>query len=182
MNPPVGAGRKHGIQMILTWKSSDGSKASIQARGNFSLDAGGMVTLLLALAAVSLLLAGALALQGYWPILLIAVIQLVLVGWILVAAWKRAWVSEVIDISAEKITVTRRRHRGVRRYELVTAWAVIEVKQPEIAWYSPRVRLRSGPKAVELGSFLTGEEKQQLAQLLKSAIEKHSAMKSAINV
>ncbi len=60
------------------------------ARGNFSLGAGGLVNLLLSLAVVSLFLAGLLALGGYWPILLIAVIQLALVAWILVRAWEQS--------------------------------------------------------------------------------------------
>jgi hypothetical protein len=34
---------------------------------------------------------------------------------------------------------------------------------------------------VELGSFLTSEEKRQLAQYLKNAIVEHSAMKGALN-
>jgi len=167
--------------MILTWQNSDRTKASILARGNFSLDAGGLVSLLLALAVVSLCLAVLLALQGYWPILLIAGVQLALVAWILVRAWQRAWVSDVIDICAERITVTQQRYRRKRQIELDTAWAVIELKQPEIAWYRPRVQLRSGSQVVELGSFLTSEEKRQLAQYLKNAIVEHSAMKGAFN-
>jgi len=167
--------------MVLTWQNSDRTKASILARGNFSLDAGGLVSLLLALAAVTLCLAVLLALQGYWPVLLIAVVQLALVAWILVRAWQRAWVSDVIDICADRITVTQQRHKRKRQIELDTAWAVIELKQPEIAWYRPRVQLRSGSQVVELGSFLTSEEKRQLAQYLKSAIVEHSAMKGAFN-
>lgn len=167
--------------MVLTWQNSDRTKASILARGNFSLDAGGLVSLLLALAVVSLCLAVLLALQGYWPVLLIAVVQLALVAWILVGAWQRAWVSDVIDICADRITVTQQRHKRKRQIELDTAWAVIELKQPEIAWYRPRVQLRSGSQVVELGSFLTSEEKRQLAQYLKSAIVEHSAMKGAFN-
>jgi len=167
--------------MVLTWQNSDRTKASILARGNFSLDAGGLVSLLLALAAVTLCLAVLLALQGYWPVLLIAVVQLALVALILVRAWQRAWVSDVIDICADRITVTQQRHKRKRQIELDTAWAVIELKQPEIAWYRPRVQLRSGSQVVELGSFLTSEEKRQLAQYLKNAIVEHSAMKSAFN-
>jgi len=167
--------------MILTWQNSDRTKASILARGNFSLDAGGLVSLLLALAVVSLCLAVLLALQGYWPILLIAGVQLALVAWILVRAWQRAWVSDVIDICADRITVTQQRHKRKRQIEFDTAWAVIELKQPEIAWYRPRVQLRSGSQVVELGSFLTSEEKRQLAQYLKNAIVEHSAMKGAFN-
>ena len=167
--------------MVLTWQNSDRTKASILARGNFSLDAGGLVSLLLALAVVSLCLAVLLALQGYWPVLLIAVVQLALVAWILVRAWQRAWVSDVIDICADRITVTQQRHKRKRQIELDTAWAVIELKQPEIAWYRPRVQLRSGSQVLELGSFLTSEEKRQLAQYLKNAIVEHSAMKGAFN-
>jgi uncharacterized membrane protein len=167
--------------MVLTWRNSDRTRASILARGNFSLDAGGLVSLLLALVVVSLTLAVLLALQGYWPVLLIAVIQLVLVAWILVRAWKRAWVSDAIDICADRITVTQQRHKRKHQIELDTAWAVIELKQPEVAWYRPRVQLRSGSQVVELGSFLTSEEKHQLVQHLQSAIEKHSAMNGAFN-
>ncbi|MBT8049530.1 MAG: DUF2244 domain-containing protein [Xanthomonadales bacterium] len=166
--------------MIVSWQSSDSSKANILARGNFSLDASGMVNLLLALAAVSLLLAGLLTLQGYWPILLIAGVQLVLVCWILIRAWEQAWVSEVIEITEDKIRVTHQRHKQKRLYEFETAWAVIEWKQPEVAWYEPRMQLRSRAQVVELGSFLTGSEKHQLAKCLQSAVEKHSAMKGAI--
>jgi uncharacterized membrane protein len=167
-----------GFSMVITWQNSERTRASILARGNFSLDAGGLANLLLALALVSLCLAGLLALQGYWPILVIALIQLALVAWIMIVAWRKAWVSEVIDISAESIVVTHQRHRKKRQMELGTAWAVIELRQPEVAWYAPRVYLRSGPEEVELGSFLTTEEKHQLVQHLQGAIEKHSALKS----
>jgi len=167
--------------MIISWQSSDSTKAHILARGNFSLDAGGLVNLLLALALVSLCLAGLLTLKGYWPVLLIAVIQLALVAWILIRAWEQAWVSEVIEICENSIKVTHQRHKRKRHYELETAWAVVEWVQPDIAWYAPRIRLRSRTQAVELGSFLTNEEKHQLVKQLQSAIEKHSAMKSAFN-
>lgn len=167
--------------MVLTWQNSDRTKATITARGNFSLDADGLVSLLLALAVISLGLAVLLALQGYWPILLIAVVQLALVAWILIRAWARAWVCDVIDISADRITVTQQRHKRKRRVEFDTAWAVVEVEQPEIAWYRPRVQLRSGSQVVELGTFLTSEEKRQLAQYLESAIVEHSAMKGEFN-
>jgi len=166
--------------MIVAWQSSDSSGVRILTRGNFSLGAGGLVNLLLALAVVSLCLAGLLALQGYWPIFLIALIQLVLVAWILIRAWKRAWISEVIEIGAKRIRVTHQRYKKKRHHELETAWAVVELKQPTVAWYSPCVQLRSGSQVVELASFLTIDEKHQLVQQLKIAIAKHSAMKGCI--
>ena len=168
--------------MIATWHNPDGSEVRIVARGNFSLGAGGLVNLLLALAVVTLSLAGFVAWQGYWPVLLIAVLQVVLVTWILIRAWQRAWVSDVIDIGPERIRIVRQRHKRRSRIELPTAWAVVELERSHIAWYSPMLRLRSGSRKVELGRFLTTEEKQQLAEHLHNAIRRHSAMKGALNI
>jgi uncharacterized membrane protein len=174
-------GAEDGNAMITTWSSEDGSLVRIQARGNFSLDAGGLVNLLLALSVVTFCLAAALAWQGYWPILLIAVLQIALVAWILVRTWEQTWVCEVIEIQADRIEVTHQRHKSRRQCELDTAWAVVELKRPEVKWYGPRLQLRSGARSVELGSFLTVEEKHLLLKQVKTAIEKHSAMKGALN-
>ena len=165
--------------MVVTGQSSDGSQVQIMARGNFSLDAGGLVSLLLALSVVTLGLAGLLAWQGYWPVLLIAVIQMVLVIWILVRAWKQSWVAEWIVIGPERIEVTHRRHKVHRHNVLQTAWAIVELRRPRVAWYGPCVVLRSRSQTLELGRFLTQEERSQLVRDLRSAIVKHSAINGA---
>jgi uncharacterized membrane protein len=168
--------------MVVTAQSSDGSNVRIMAQGNFSLDAGGLINLLLALTVVTLGLAGLLAWQGYWPVLLIAVAQIVLVVWILARAWERAWVAEQIVVGPERIEITHLRHKRTRRCELETAWAVVELKRPQVAWYGPRVVLRSRRRMTELGQFLTSEERNQLVSYLRKAIAQHSAMQGAIRV
>jgi len=164
------------LSMITIWQNSEESEIRILARGNFSLGAGGLANLLLALAAVTLCLAGMLAWQGYWPVLAFAIVQIALVAWIFIRAWERSWVAEVIEIHKDRIEVMHQRHKKKSCYEFETAWAVVEFQQPEIAWYSPRLVLRSGAKTLELGSFLTNAEKRQLVEHLSSAIKKHSAM------
>lgn len=166
--------------MITVWRNPEASEWRIRAKGNFSLDAGGLVILLAALGAVTLVLAGVIAWQGYWPVLAIAMVQVVLVAWVFIRIWKRSWVVEVIEIDRDRIKVLHQRHRNQHRYEFDTAWAVIELRQPEIAWYSPRLTLRSGTKSLELGAFLTSEEKRQLVEHLKTAIAKHSALRGAL--
>ena len=131
---------------------------------------------ILLLALVTLCLAAVLAVQGYWPILMIAVVQIILVSWILIRAWKRAWVSETREIGPDRIVIERQRHRRKRRIELTSAWAVVELRKPEFAWYGPTLKLRSGGESVELGAFLTTEEKHQLAIHLEKAVKKHSAL------
>ena len=108
--------------MVVTAQSSDGSDVRIMARGNFSLDAGGLLNLLAALAVVTLGLAGVLAWQGFWPILLIAIVQVSLVAWILARAWERSWVAEHIVVGPERIEVTHQRHRRKRQHLLETAF------------------------------------------------------------
>lgn len=162
--------------MVVTAQSSDGSNVRIMARGNFSLDAGGLTNLLLALVGVTLGLAGMLAWLGYWPILLIAAVQMALVVWVLLRAWEHSWVAEQVVIGPERIEVTHQRHRRKRQYQLETAWAVVEMRPPPVAWYGPSVVLRSRSHAIELGRFLTVEERNQLAHCLRRAIAQHSAM------
>jgi len=44
------------------------------------------------------------------------------------------------------------------------------------------VILRSRGKKIELGRFLTIDEKKQLADCVRIAVQKHSAIKGAFNV
>ena len=162
--------------MIASWQSADGSTIGFRLRGNFSLGAGGLLSLVVALAMVTLVLAGLLAWQGYWPVLAIAVIQVVLVSWILVRTWEKTWQVEIIEVGPERISVTHQQYKRTRHVKLETAWAVVEVERPGIAWYDPKVQLRSGKRRIELGRFLTGEEKHQLAEQLTRAIKIHSAL------
>ena len=150
------------------------------AQGNFSLGSRGLINLLLALAVVTLGLAGVLAWQGYWPILIFAILQLLLVSMVFIRTWKLSWVQERIDISDESITVSHHQYKRNRRCLLDTAWAVVEVRHPEVAWYGPKIYIRSGPKALEVGAFLTSEEKEQLAACMNTAIEKRSVLNGAI--
>ena len=169
------------LLMVVTGQSSDGSQVRIVARGNFSLDAGGLASLLLALAVVTIGLAAVLAWQGYWPVLLIAVLQIVLVVWVLVRAWERCWVAEWIEVGPDHIEVTHQRHKASRQSVLQTAWAVVEMRRPRVAWYGPHVVLRSRSQVLELGRFLTQDERGQLARDLREAIGKHSALNGARN-
>lgn len=162
--------------MIASWETADGSLVRIRAKSNFSLDARGLLGVVAALAAVTLLLAGLLAWQGFWPVFAIAVLQVVLVSWILVRTWENTWALEIIEIDAQRIRVVTRRYRSRHEYEFPTAWAVVETREPDVGWYDPSIRLRSGDRSLELGRFLTADEKRQLAEQLERAISKHSAL------
>ncbi len=161
--------------MIVVGNSANGAQVSILARGNFSLKASGLIFLLLALGAVTLGLAGLLALMGYWPILLVAALQLVLVSWIFIRVWKNAWIFEEILIDADQISIVRQRYRKRTRVCLASAWATIRLEQPAVSWYARKLILRCRGQQVELGAFLTEDEKLSLAKHLSDALFKHTA-------
>ena len=167
--------------MIASWTSADGSLVRIRAKSNFSLDARGLLAVIVALAAVTLLLAGLLAWQGFWPVFAIAVLQVVLVSWLLVRTWENTWAVETIEIGPERVRIVSQRYRSRHVVELQTTWAVVETLPPQFVWYDPSIRLRSGNRSLELGRFLTADEKRQLAEQLECAISKYSALATGRN-
>lgn len=168
-------GRISRAQMVIVEHSVDGIAARIQARGNFSLGAGGLLGLLTALATLTLGLAAILAWQGYWPVLTIACVQLALVFWALVRAWRNAWIVEEICIDATRVRVRRRRYRKVRQFEMPAAWAGVRVESPRFPGHAPRVFVGSGDERLELGTYLTTEEKLSLAKHLTRAVSRVNA-------
>lgn len=134
-----------------------------------------MALLLLVLGAVTLALSLVLALQGFWPVLVIAGLQLILVGWLLIRVWKNAWVFEEICIDQDNVRIVSHRFRQRSQRRLDSAWATIRVQQPEIAWWPPVVIIRSRGSQVELGAFLTVDEKLSLAKHLSQAVAGHTA-------
>jgi uncharacterized membrane protein len=164
--------------MIVVGQSTNGSRIHILARGNFSLNASGLVLILLALTTITLGLAGILAFHGYWPILLVAIAQLVLVAWLFIRVWKNAWISEEICIDADDVCIVRQRYRDRIRICLESAWATIRLEQPAVSWYAPKLILRCRGQQVELGAFLTVDEKRSLMKHLSRALSSHSAWRT----
>jgi uncharacterized membrane protein len=161
--------------MIVVGNRENGARIHILARGNFSLNANELILVLLALTAVTLGLAGLLALQGYWPVLMLALAQMILVVWLFIRVWKNAWVFEEIHIDAEKINIVRQRYRRRTRVCLDTAWAAIRLEQPAVAWHASKLILRCKDQQVELGAFLTDDEKLSLRRHLAQALAEHTA-------
>lgn len=136
---------------------------------------GGLFFLIVSLSGLTLLLASVAAWQGYWPILAIAVLQVLLLGAILVRAWKAAWAVETITIDPKFVSVLQEQYNGSSRLKLGTAWARVILRQPAVRWYPPALWLRSGETTVELGAYLNAAERRELAEALRQAIGTHSA-------
>jgi uncharacterized membrane protein len=161
--------------VIIVENSREGHWVRIQARSHFSLGVGGLLTLIGTLSALTLLLASVAAWLGYWPVLAIAALQVVLLAMIFVRTWKSAWTVETISIDSECIAVLQERYSGHNRIELDAAWARVVLQQPDIRWYTPELLIKSGKTSVRLGEYLNAAEKRELAEALRKAVGQFSA-------
>ena len=161
--------------MIITENSRTNESIRIQARSHFSLGIRGLLTLIGTLSALTLVLASVAAWLGYWPVLAIAVLQVVLLGMIFTRAWKSAWTVETISIDSVRIRVLQQRFSGQTKTELDAAWARVVLQQPQYQWYPPELMIRSGKSTVRLGEFLNAAERRELAGVLRKAVGQFSA-------
>ncbi len=146
------------------------NRCRILARANFSLSLSHLLKVILALSLGTVALAAFLALQGYWPILPIALLQSVLVSLALFRAWRETWAQDLIEVDDQVISVTRRTAVDTFTCKLQTGWARVELRRDSIDWYPPRLMLHSAGQRVELGRFLNRKERIDLAGHLRQAL------------
>jgi uncharacterized membrane protein len=78
-------------------------------------------------------------------------------------------------IDSDQIHVVQNRYRQRTEHYLEPAWATIDLLKPEISWPAKKLLLRSRKQAVELGAFLTENEKPSLVKHLSKALSSHTA-------
>lgn len=127
----------------------------------------------------NLLLVGAVALAavpiavtwaalGFWPILPLCGLELALLTLALYAVNRSLLAREVVIVDRDAIVVEAGHRELERRYRLGRAWAqvlLVPVRRDRC-----RLVLRSHGRAVELGRFLTDEERETLAGDLRAVV------------
>lgn len=146
----------------------------IEVLSNLSLTLDRLAGFFLALSAVTLTVALLPTLLGYWPIMVIAIIHLAIVGWCFRAAWRGHWARQDITVEPDRVRVEFRTVRGVEKHELPTGWVRVEQCS---ARGEPRVYLALHGKRLEIGSFVPALERIEAANNIIRALEPHSAWK-----
>lgn len=126
--------------------------------------------LVAAVAVLAVPIAVGWALLGYWIILPLCGLELLalLVGlyWSSHALLAR----EVVVVGEEVITIEAGRREVERRFELPRHWARVLLLPGRGRTHPRRLILRSHGRAVELGRFLTDDEREQAAAWLRERI------------
>lgn len=152
--------------VIETRRSSQSRQSGfIEARSNLSMSLDRLAAVFLGLSAVTLLVALGPALLGFWPILVVAVVHLIVVGWCMRLAWRGNWARERLIIDRDRLTIEHFDVRQATRSQWPRAWVRVEVEEQRMG--ERRVVVTCHGRRQVIGSFLPTGEKLALARALR---------------
>ncbi len=141
-----------------------------ELRPNCSLTRRSATVFFLSIAAVSLGIAGSFAAAGYWPILPFAGLELAALGSALYWSMRQGRMRELIRVDENHVTVHKMHGDQSHEYEFKRPWTQVHLHQPEATNWPSRLSLKSMGRSVEVGSFLTDEERDGLRARLTKVI------------
>ena len=156
--------------MIAAENDFDQSNCRFIIRPNCSLTWRGTMLFYGGVSVVAMTIAIMFALKGIWLILPFAGIELIALGACLYITSCKASECEVVHIQQDIVRVERGRFRPHHQVEFLRAWARVDLKTHQQAWYPSRLTIRSMGKEVEIGARLNEEERLQLARELRQRL------------
>lgn len=113
-----------------------------------------------------------MAFQGMWPVLTFAAIQgaAVLAG--LYCCVRHTYLQEVLTFSPEYLLFERGIGRPSMRRQFQRYFTRFLVEPPAHPWHRRRIALRCREQELEIGSFLTSDEQDDLIRALRAMIQR----------
>lgn len=145
---------------------------AFELRPNCSLTPRAATLFFLGIVAVSLGVAGSFAAAGYWPILPFAGLELLALGLALRWSMRHGRTREYICVDERRVRIRKAGVNRLREYEFARPWTRVELRRPASPNWPSRLLLSSMGRSVEIGAFLTEDErdglKQRLDELLRA--------------
>ena len=113
--------------------------------------------------------AGVVALRGWWPVLPFAGLEMLLLGAVLWHSQRRRHCVEVITVTDERIEIESK----VAPQQPVVFprhWAQVKLRRAASPLHPSRLLIMSHGRSFEVGSFLTEEDRRDLAGRLRRAV------------
>jgi uncharacterized membrane protein len=130
---------------------------------NCSLSVRGAVMFFGSLCFVSFGIAGMLAIQGFWPILPFAGLEMLALGLALKVSLGRRFHRQTITVTDEQISIESRDRLDSSQVVFPRHWAQVKLRRPASRLHPSRLTIESHGRQCELGSFLTEAERRGLA-------------------
>jgi uncharacterized membrane protein len=120
--------------------------------------------------APTFVVAGVTAWHGFWPVLPFAGLEMGLLAWALKTTFDRRRETETITVSDDAVRVESVHH--YRRSEVVFSrhWSQVKLRRPISRLHPCRLTIESKGRELEVGRFLTEEERHGLAIRLQRLV------------
>jgi uncharacterized membrane protein len=115
-------------------------------------------------------IAGLFTLQGFWPVLPFAGLEIGALAWALKLSMRSGQDQDVITIMSETVVIEQFSQAGTDRAVFPRHWCGVKLRRPRIALHPSRLTLGSHGRSCEVGRFLTEDERRELAVRLKQLI------------
>ncbi|MDZ7787115.1 MAG: DUF2244 domain-containing protein [Halofilum sp. (in: g-proteobacteria)] len=156
--------------MIERELSTDGRFGRYVLRPHRSATWSDNLWLVAAIALMAVPVAMAWAVAGFWLILPLCGLELGLLTLGLYVVNHSLLAQEVITIDEDQITIEAGKREVERRFELARDWAQVLLQPARRRAHPARLIVRSHGRAVELGRFLTDDEREELAGDLRGVL------------
>lgn len=109
-------------------------------------------------------------LEGVWIVLPYSALEMSALALCIYYVVRQCNRQEVITVSEHEVFVERGIRRPVERWQYHRLWAKFLVKAPRHPWRSTVVAIRSHGDELEIGSFLSDPDKEELISTLKRVV------------
>jgi uncharacterized membrane protein len=116
------------------------------------------------------LIAGVSALQGFWPVLPFAGLEMAVLAWALKATFDRRRETETITVSDDAVRIESVHRRRRREIVFSRHWTQVKLRRPVSRLHPSRLTIESKGRELEVGRFLTEEERHGLAIRLQRLV------------
>jgi len=150
-------------------------RCRIEVLSNLSLTLDRLAGWFLLISGVTLGVALLPTVMGYWPIMAIAIVHLVIVGWCFRLAWRGHWARQDIEIDFEQIRIGSCTARGCHEQVWPSGWVRVErsTRGSEL-----RVFVALHQRRIEIGRFLPEFEREQAADMIAAALARRSTWRA----
>jgi uncharacterized membrane protein len=115
-------------------------------------------------------LAGFVALQGFWPVLPFAGLEMLLLGWALMVSMQRRHHRQIITVTSDSVEIEERLRQDAHCVVFPRHWAQVRIRAGHSPLHPSRLTIESHGRRCEVGSFLNEQERSGLASRLKRLI------------
>jgi uncharacterized membrane protein len=137
---------------------------------NCSLSPAGARRFMASIGLLSLPLSLVWALRGFWPVLVYWALEMVALAMALRVSMDRRFQSETVWVTESQVGLVTRSRRGETHEVFARHWARVRLQDARSVQGRSRLTIESGGRRMEIGRFLTEEERRRLAARLRTMV------------